>query len=122
MIRFIVRRLGFIALVLLISSALIFGATQVLPDDVARMILGQFATDEAIKNLREQLGLNRPLLEQYFSWLGNFVTGDWGVSLSTGAAGGGTHFRTARQFPSPGRACVPDLRSGGESSWVCLRR
>jgi peptide/nickel transport system permease protein len=84
MIRFIVRRLGFVAVTILVSSALIFIATQILPGDVARMILGRFATDEAIQNLRVELGLDRPLIVQYASWLFNFVQGDWGQSLSTG--------------------------------------
>jgi peptide/nickel transport system permease protein len=84
MIRFILRRLGFVAVTILVSSALIFIATQVLPGDVARMILGRFATDEAIQNLRVELGLDRPLIVQYASWLFNFVQGDWGQSLSTG--------------------------------------
>ncbi|MFH1135130.1 MAG: ABC transporter permease [Pseudomonadota bacterium] len=83
MIRFLIRRLGFVAITIIASSALIFLATQVMPGDVARMILGRFATDEALHALREQLGLNRPLLVQYFSWLFDFVRGDWGVSLST---------------------------------------
>lgn len=83
MIRFVARRLGFVLLTLLVSSALIFVATQVLPGDVARMILGRFATEEALTALREQLGLNRPLLVQYLAWLADFLRGDWGVSLST---------------------------------------
>lgn len=81
--QFILKRFGFVLLTLLVSSILIFIATQILPGDVARMILGRFATDEALANLREQLGLNRPLLVQYTSWLWNFIQGDWGVSLST---------------------------------------
>ncbi|MFZ7125891.1 MAG: ABC transporter permease [Desulfobacterales bacterium] len=84
MIRFIARRLGFVLMTILVSSALIFIATQVLPGDVARMILGRFATEEALNNLREQLGLNRPAVVQYASWLFDFVRGDWGTSLSTG--------------------------------------
>jgi peptide/nickel transport system permease protein len=47
------------------------------------MILGRFATDEALGALREQLGLNRPLALQYLTWLMDFARGDWGVSLST---------------------------------------
>lgn len=83
MIRFVLRRLGFMALTLVVASLLIFIATQVLPGDVAQMILGRFATEEALQNLREQLGLNRPLVVQYVAWLVDFVRGDWGVSLST---------------------------------------
>lgn len=83
MIRFVMRRLGFVGITLVVASMLIFVATQVLPGDVAQMILGRFATEEALANLREQLGLNRPLVLQYVSWLFDFVRGDWGTSLST---------------------------------------
>lgn len=83
--RFLLRRLGFVLLTLLVSSIIIFIATQILPGDVARMILGRFATEEALFNLREQMGLNRPLIVQYLSWLWNFIQGDWGISLSTDA-------------------------------------
>ena len=79
---YILRRLGFMALTLFVASLMIFAATQILPGDVARMILGRFATDEALANLREQLGLNLPLVVQYTNWLFGFVRGDWGVSLS----------------------------------------
>jgi peptide/nickel transport system permease protein len=82
MIVFILRRLGFLAVTLLVASLLIFIATQILPGDVARMILGRFATEEALTNLREQMGLNLPLVVQYFTWLTHFVRGDWGISLS----------------------------------------
>ncbi len=83
MIRFIARRLGFVLVTLFVSSLLIFVATQVLPGDVARMILGRFATEQALDNLRQQLGLDRPGVVQYLAWLGGFLRGDWGVSLST---------------------------------------
>ncbi len=84
MIRFVIRRLGFVAVTLLISSVLIFVATQILPGDMARVILGRYASQAAVDQLRQQLGLNRPLVVQYFSWLFDFVRGNWGVSLSTG--------------------------------------
>ncbi len=64
---------------------MIFAATQILPGDVATVILGRFATQEALRNLREELGLNRPLAVQYLSWLADFIRGDWGTSLSTGS-------------------------------------
>jgi peptide/nickel transport system permease protein len=81
--RFIFRRLGLVLLTLLISSALIFIVTQVLPGDAARAILGRFATPQALANLREKLGLDRPLIVQYGSWLVHYLQGDWGISLST---------------------------------------
>jgi len=78
---YLFRRIGFILLTMFLASAVIFAATQLLPGDVAQVMLGQFATEEAVANLREELGLNRPAYVQYFSWLGNFVTGDWGESM-----------------------------------------
>jgi len=83
MVRFLIRRLGFVALTLVLASVIVFVATQVLPGDVARAVLGRSATEQALDNLREQLGLNRPLIVQYLDWLWSFVVGDWGVSLST---------------------------------------
>jgi len=81
--RYLLRRVGFLLLTLLISSALIFVICRLLPGDVARVILGREASDVAVAALREELGLNRPLPAQYLDWLGGFVTGDWGTSFST---------------------------------------
>ncbi|WP_427869207.1 ABC transporter permease [Leucobacter luti] len=69
---------------LLIVSILIFFATQAMPGDVARVILGVNATPEKLAVLREQLGLNLPLTTQYLNWLGGILRGDWGVSLTNG--------------------------------------
>jgi peptide/nickel transport system permease protein len=77
---YLARRLGFILITILLSSMIIFFATQLLPGDVAQVMLGQFATKEAVENLREELGLNRPAIVQYLDWLTDFITGDWGVS------------------------------------------
>jgi peptide/nickel transport system permease protein len=85
MSRYVARRLGFLLLTLLLTSMLIFVITQVLPGDPARVILGREAGEQAVEQLREQLGLNDPLYVQYGRWLINFVTGDWGTSFSTGA-------------------------------------
>lgn len=82
MLRFIIRRLGFIALTVFLSSVIIFVATSVLPGDVVTMMLGRYATDEARTELRHELGLDRSLPVQYGKWLGSFVRGDWGTSLS----------------------------------------
>jgi peptide/nickel transport system permease protein len=84
MSRYVVRRLGFLLLTLLLTSMIIFLITQVLPGDPARVILGREAGEQAVAQLREELGLNDPLIVQYGRWLVNFVTGDWGTSYSTG--------------------------------------
>ena len=78
---YLLRRIGFIILTLFLASIIIFAATQLLPGDVAQVMLGQFATPEAVANLRAQLGLNRPAYVQYFDWLGRFLMGDWGQSM-----------------------------------------
>ena len=83
MIRYLLRRLGFLLLTIILTSLLIFIITQLLPGDVARVILGREASDTAVEALRQELGLNRPLPIQYLTWLGHFVTGDWGKSYST---------------------------------------
>lgn len=83
MSRYLLRRIGFLLLTLLISSALIFVICRLLPGDVARVILGREASDVAVAALREELGLNRPLPLQYVDWLAGFVTGNWGESFST---------------------------------------
>ena len=85
MIRFILRRLGFVVLTFILASIIIFWATTVLPGDVATMVLGRYATDQAKDQLRTELGLDRPLAVQYGAWLGDFVQGDWGTSVSTDA-------------------------------------
>lgn len=81
MTSYLIRRLGFIILTLILASIIIFSVTQLLPGDVAGVILGQFATETALANLREELGLNRPLPIQYWDWATGFVRGDWGNSL-----------------------------------------
>ncbi len=81
MIAYILRRLGLILLTMLLASVIIFGVTQLLPGDVAQVVLGQFATPQAVENLREELGLNRPYIVQYVDWLTSFVSGDWGNSM-----------------------------------------
>lgn len=83
MTRYVLRRLGFLLLTILVTSLIVFVVTQMLPGDVARVILGREAGEEALQALREELGLDEPLPVQYGRWLGSFVTGDWGRSFST---------------------------------------
>jgi peptide/nickel transport system permease protein len=60
----------------------IFFASQVLPGDVGRRILGPFADQAAVDSLNEQLGANDPLLVQYWDWFSSFLTGDLGTSAA----------------------------------------
>lgn len=86
MANYVFRRLGFLALTLVLTSLIIFIITQMLPGDVARVILGREAGEAALEAFREENGLNDPLPIQYLRWLAKFVTGDWGMSLSTRSA------------------------------------
>lgn len=86
MLRYLLRRLGFLCLTVLLTSLVIFVVTQLLPGDVARVILGREAGQAALGELRRTLGLDRPLAVQYLSWLGRFLVGDWGFSFSTSQA------------------------------------
>lgn len=79
---FVVRRLLLGVVTLWVASLVIFAATQALPGDAARSILGRNATPESLADLREQLGLNRPVVEQYTDWIGGVLTGDLGTSLA----------------------------------------
>ena len=80
---YLLRRFGFLLLTLFLTSLVIFVVTQLLPGDVARVILGREAGEAALEELREELGLNDPSPVQYAKWLGRFVSGDWGQSFST---------------------------------------
>lgn len=81
-IKLVSQRLALGILLLFGASALIFGLTEALPGDAAQAVLGQSATPEALANLREEMGLNRPALTRYFEWLGGIVQGDLGQSLT----------------------------------------
>ena len=83
-LKLVAQRVALGMLLLLCVSVLIFVGTQILPGDVAQAILGQAATPEALANIREGLGLNRPAYVRYFEWLGNILTGDLGTSLING--------------------------------------
>ncbi len=83
MAKYLLRRLFFLLLTLLLTSLIVFAITQLLPGDVARAVLGREAGEEALAAFREAYGLNDPALVQYGRWLVNFVRGDWGTSLST---------------------------------------
>jgi peptide/nickel transport system permease protein len=78
----LVRRTLLGLVTLLLVSVIIFAATQALPGDPARAILGRFATPASLEALRDQLHLNRPVVQQYLSWLKGLATGDLGRSLA----------------------------------------
>jgi len=76
----VVTRLLWLVASLLLASILVFTVVNVLPGDVAVVILGTAATDENVQALREQLGLNQPAYQRYALWLAGMLTGDFGTS------------------------------------------
>lgn len=84
--RYLLRRLGLLLLTLWLMSVAIFTVVQILPGDVAKVILGQFATPGDVAVLRQQYGLDHPLPILYLRWIGGFVTGRWGEAHSLGVS------------------------------------
>jgi len=76
--RFVVRRLILTVPVLLIMSAFVFLMIHLVPGDPVRTMLGFRATDENVAVVTAQLGLDQPLVSQYFSWIGGVLRGDLG--------------------------------------------
>jgi peptide/nickel transport system permease protein len=82
MATFLLRRLGLMVLTLWLLTVIVFFGLQVLPGDPARATLGQLASPAAVQALDHQLGVDRPLLTRYFSWLGGLLHGDMGTSYA----------------------------------------
>jgi peptide/nickel transport system permease protein len=80
MISFILKRVGLALITLLILSLIVFFAAQVLPGDPARAILGPLAAPSAVQALSHQLGTDRPVLSQYWTWISHVVQGHLGES------------------------------------------
>ncbi len=88
--RAILGRVGISLVTLWVVSVLIFIGTNLLPGDVAQIILGQTATPESTAALRAKLGLDKHPIEQYWVWLQNVMMGDLGISKAGLGAGLGT--------------------------------
>ena len=85
--RALLGRFGISIVTVWVVSVLIFVGTNLLPGDVAQIILGQTATPENTAALRAKLGLDKPAHVQYLVWLGNVVMGDLGISKAGLGAG-----------------------------------
>lgn len=81
--RLIIRRVLQTIPVLFAVSVLVFGMTQLIPGDAARVVAGENATNEQVAETRAALGLDRPMAVQYWDWLTSALTGDLGQSMST---------------------------------------
>ncbi|MEQ8673925.1 MAG: ABC transporter permease [Aggregatilineales bacterium] len=82
--RFVVQRLLFAGFVVLGVTFVVFMIIQLIPGDPARVSLGLQATEELVAQRRINMGLDRPVLEQYTTWVTNMAQGDMGRSMLTG--------------------------------------
>ncbi|MBO8436328.1 MAG: ABC transporter permease [Spirochaetes bacterium] len=86
MLKYVVKRLVLLIPVLIGVVTIVFILNQLMPGDPARMMAGDGAPEEAVEALREEMGLNRPLIVQYIDYIvGIFTRGDLGTSYKTGA-------------------------------------
>src|SRR5215831_15098883 len=77
---YILKRLGLALVTLWLLSVIVFFATQVLPGDPGRAILGPLAAQSSVRALDHQLGVDRPLIEQYWTWITGILHGNFGIS------------------------------------------
>lgn len=80
MTRYLVGRVLQAIGVVLAISLITFFILNIIPGDPVELMMGEFATPEAIAQVRTQMGLDKPIAAQYFGWLGNMLRGDFGVS------------------------------------------
>jgi peptide/nickel transport system permease protein len=83
-VAFLIRRLLLTLPILFIVSVACFSLINLIPGDPATVILGPEASEHAKEQMREQLGLNKPIVVQYVDWLGGVLHGDLGKSLVDG--------------------------------------
>lgn len=70
---------------LILASLISFVILRLLPGDPAKLIAGPLASQAALDSINAQLGLDQPLVQQYFTYIADFITGNWGYSYSNGA-------------------------------------
>lgn len=79
---FLVKRILLAVGVVLAISAITFFALNIVPGDPVRIMVGEMADAATVERIREQMGLNDPVIVQYVRWLGNMVQGDFGTSYT----------------------------------------
>ena len=82
MLNYVSKRILIGILTLLAASVVVFIVLEVVPGDPARLMLGMNATEEAVRALQQQMGLDQPLLVRYASWIGGLLVGDFGKSYT----------------------------------------
>ena len=83
MLKFIGKRLLWLIPICLGVSLIIFAIMDLTPGNPARLLLGESATEDAVAELEEELGLNKPFFTRYLDWVSGVFTGDFGISYRT---------------------------------------
>lgn len=78
---YVLRRVGAALITMLAASVIIFAFIHLIPGDPTYVLLGDGATPEQANALRAKLGLDQPIVVQYFTWLSHVLQGDFGTSL-----------------------------------------
>ncbi|YBV97189.1 ABC transporter permease [Phyllobacteriaceae bacterium JZ32] len=82
MLPYLLKRLAISLATLAVASIIIFAVLEILPGDPARLMLGIGASEDAVAALREQMGLNQPVMLRYIAWAGHMLSGDFGRSYT----------------------------------------
>ncbi len=104
--QYILKRIFSGIIVLFGLSVFTFMLIHLIPGDPVRIMLGQRATVEQVEQLREQLGLNKPLMSQYLTYASGVLQGDLGTSLKTGRP---VSTEIAERFPSTVKVAVASM-------------
>ena len=79
---YLLKRLAVAAATLVLASIVVFSVLEIVPGDPARLMLGMNASAEQVDLLREQMGLNAPVIARYLNWVGGLLTLDFGRSYT----------------------------------------
>ena len=82
--QFLLRRLLYVIPMIFVVTLVVYSLVLLIPGDPVLVLLGENATEEKIAELKRQLGLDKPIIEQYFTWLSHAIQGDLGRSIFTG--------------------------------------
>ncbi len=104
MIRFAARRLGFMLLILAVSSAIVFVVGRLAPGDPVQLLMGDVRDPVSEARLRRELGLDRPLWAQYLHFVGQALRGDFGQSYAN--PGRSVNTMVAEAVPPTARLAV----------------
>ena len=81
--RYVIRRILLVIPTLLLVTLIVFAAIRLIPGDVVTLMVEDYFYADTMEEMRERLGLNKPVHEQYLTWLGDMLRGDFGESLWT---------------------------------------